>query len=235
MALKPNRTLQFILLGIFAAGLLFVYFGTQLLPFTHRARADEIGELEQHQLSLDRQLMQARRVAAELPRVEAVHGRLVAQWEHAQELLPDEAEMAALLREVTFRGQSGGVEFTLFKPLPPVPRTFYSEQPVEVQVEGGYHQVASCLNRLAQMDRIVHITELEMDQIAANELEEEGPVVRAHFFATAYMLGGAELTAEQTEEPPGGLRGAVNRLVRGRTATAEVAGRGRGTGGGSDE
>ncbi|MCK4415359.1 MAG: type 4a pilus biogenesis protein PilO [Candidatus Eisenbacteria sp.] len=235
MALKTNRPLQFILLGLLAAGLLIVYFGTQVLPFTHRARAEEIGELEHRQLTLDGQLMQARRMAADMPRVEAVHARLAEQWEDAREMLPEEAEMACLLREITFRGQSGGVEFTLFKPLPAVPRTFYSEKPVEVRVEGGYHQVASCLNRLAQMDRIVHVTELEIERVAPNGLEEEGPAARAHFFVTAYVLGEAEMAAQQADEPARGLRGAVDRLVRGRHATAEAASRAGGGAGGSDE
>jgi hypothetical protein len=102
-----------------------------------------------------------------------------------------------------------------------------------VRVEGGYHEVAGCLNRLAQMDRIVHVSDLTLEPVTRGGLDEEAPAVQAHFFVTAYMLSGAEATAQQAEEAPGGLRGAVDRLVRGRSASA--AGGGRSRAGGSDE
>jgi len=236
MELQKTRTVKLVLLGIAAAGLLYVYFGTAFLPITHRARAAEIAALEEEQQQLELRLNQARRLAAGLPELEVAHARLTRQWELARELLPDETEIASLLQEVSFRGQESGVEFTLFKPEPLVSRGFYSEKPVEIRIEGGYHQIARCLNGLAQMDRIVHVRDLDIEQILDKSREESEPSARAHFTATAYVLGSAEAAAAAEQSAAGsGLGGAVKRLVAGREGAAPATKASGPARGGSEE
>ena len=239
MELRNKATAKLVLLGLLAAGLLYIYFGTALLPITHRARAAEIGELQERQEQLVVKLAQSRRIASTLPALEAEHGRMVKRWAQAQTLLPDETEIAALLHQIAWRGQQNGVEFTLFKPGPLTARSFYSEKPVEIRIEGGYHQIAGCLNALAQMDRIVHVHDLELEQIPPNEQPDGGgPSARAHFFVTAYVLGVAQATAEAQAEQAkdeGGLGSAVKRLVSGRKSNAQDRTARASRGGGSDE
>ena len=224
MELQKKPAAKLVLLGIAAAALLYVYFATTLLPITHRARAATITGLEERQQQLETQLAQARRVAAQLPAIEDSYARLTRHWELARKLLPDETEITRLLGEISFRGQESGVEFTLFKPGPLVARGFYSEKPVEIQIEGGFHQIARCLNRLAEMDRIVHVHGLDIEQIQNSEHEKQGPCARAHFFVSAYVLGTAGAATPEAEAP-GGLGGAVKRLVAGREGTPAPAAR----------
>ncbi|MFH1143099.1 MAG: type 4a pilus biogenesis protein PilO [Candidatus Eisenbacteria bacterium] len=235
MEQQKQRLLKHVLIGTAVAGLLYVHFGTTLLPLTHRARAAEIGQLEQRHDQIRLQVDRAHRLVGGLPRLEAAYAGMLAQWDLAQRLLPERTEIAALLREISFRGQESGVDFTLFKPGPLTAHDFFSEKSVEIRIEGGYHQIARCLNQLARMDRIVHVRDLEVEEIQGNEREKEGPTARAHFFVSAYVLGGAPVNAEPAAAEKGGLGGAVKRLVAGRQespAAPRVAGR---TEGGSEE
>jgi len=221
MELKDPRLAKGILLGLCAAGVFYIWFGTPLAPFCYPVRAKQIKELQGKQEDLSRQLDRARRISSGLAAIETEEAELRGRWERAKCLLPDETQIADLLREITLRGHACGVEFTLFKPQAAIAHEFYSEKPVEVKVEGGYHAIARFLAKLAAMDRIVQVRNLQIEELT--DVEPDGPTARAQFIAVAYVLGvlpGAapapEVVAAQKEK--GGLVGAAKQLVKGETA-----------------
>jgi Tfp pilus assembly protein PilO len=228
MDLHDPRLAKGILLGLCAGGLFYLWFGTPVLPFSYPVRAKRIGELEERQATLTRQLNQARRVASGLAALETEEAVLETRWAQAQRLLPDETEIAALLRDITSRGNACGIEFTLFKPQAMVGHEFYSEKPIEVKVEGGYHAIARFLARLASMDRIVQVRDLQIEEI--QDAEKGAPPARAQFVAVAYLLG----VPPEAAPPPvaaaaekGGLVGAAKKLVKGGEPEAPSGGKPR--------
>ncbi len=98
-----------------------------------------------------------------LERVEQEYAILREQWEVAQTLLPEQNEMPNLLRKVTAAGQQSGIEFELFRPSTPVNQGFYQDNPIEVSIKGGYHQTAVFLSRLANLNRIVNVSDLKVE------------------------------------------------------------------------
>jgi type IV pilus assembly protein PilO len=235
MDLHNERTARWILVGLCTVGLFSIYFGTKLVPFTYRARAAQIGELTARYEERNAELTRARASVAQLGALETELALTQASWQRAQRLLPEETQIASLLREITLSGQANGVEFTLFKPMPPVPQAQFTEHPVEIKVDGGYHRIARFLNRIATMDRIVHVRELEIGQAPPTaEGEPAGAPASARFVAVAYVLGGTGVeggatpaagTAEAGDAKPG-LIAKTREVVRGREPSAQ---------GGSDE
>jgi type IV pilus assembly protein PilO len=71
--------------------------------------------------------------------------------------LPDKTEVAALLVDVSQTGLAAGLEFELFKPTGEVPRDFYAELPIQLQVVGDYHEFGNFISGLAALPRIVTI------------------------------------------------------------------------------
>ncbi|UCG52387.1 MAG: type 4a pilus biogenesis protein PilO [Candidatus Latescibacterota bacterium] len=194
--------IQKILIGIVALiGVSYVYFGTSLLPFCYQVRKAEIADLEDQYTRLSAELEKARKMVGDLARLEAEYERLHLQWESAQELLPEEQEMPDLLRKVTTAGNRAGIEFMLFQPSPPVAKELFKEHPVRVRVRGGYHHLGIFLSRLANMTRIVNVSELKIKSFSGEKGKKEknekrnGTVV-ADFTLTAYtLLEGAEYEA----------------------------------------
>jgi len=164
MNLREPKT-QKILLGCFAliAGG-YIYFGTSLLPFNYPVRKAKIEQLASEHEKLAAEVEKARKVVGDLARLEAEYERLHDQWVSAQELLPEEKEMPDLLRQVTTAGSRSGVEFALFQPGVPVPHEYHTDHPVSVTVRGNYHQVGSFVGRLANLERIVNVSDLTMVQ-----------------------------------------------------------------------
>jgi len=199
MDLRDPKTAKLVLGAIFGAALLYLHFGTAVLPFSYRARAVKSGELSRQYETLTAANRRARAAAARLPRLQAEAERLEMRWQEAQQLLPEATEMDALLREISFWGQSSGVEFALFKPVSPVVYAYHTEHPIEIQVEGSYHEIAGLLREVASMRRIVTVRELEIEQIPAHEQSRHS--ARAGFAAVAYTLGGDPAVAAEGAAP----------------------------------
>jgi type IV pilus assembly protein PilO len=164
------------------------YFKSTLYGFTHASRQKTVTRLEARHNSLSRDLEKARLLVRNLERVEQEYEILHEQWLVAQTLLPEENEMPNLLRKVTAAGEQSGVEFDLFRPQAAVPRGFYADNSVEVTVMGGYHQTGVFLSRLANLNRIVNVSNLSLK--GAPNQDEVPYSVETSLTLTAYTLGG---------------------------------------------
>jgi type IV pilus assembly protein PilO len=163
------------------------YFKSTLYPFTYASREKNVMRLEARHNELSRDLEKARLLVRNLERVEKEYEILRDQWDVAQTLLPEENEVPNLLRKVTAAGQQSGIEFDLFRPQAAVPRGFYADNPVEVTVMGGYHQTGVFLSRLANLNRIVNVSNLSIKGMSD---QDDNPYsLETSLTLTAYTLG----------------------------------------------
>ena len=80
--------------------------------------------------------------------------------------LPGSAEVAALLVDVSQTGLATGLTFELFQPTAEVSKSFYAELPIQVQVTGNYHELASFVSGLAALPRIVTVHDVAITSSA---------------------------------------------------------------------
>jgi len=164
-----------------------MYFLTDTYSFTYQSRNTTITELDTRHQQLSRDLERARLLVRNLEKVEQEYAILHDQWMVAQTLLPEQNQMPDLLRKVTAAGQQSGIEFQLFKPQTPVNQGFYSDNPIQVRIKGGYHQTGVFLSRLANLNRIVNVSKLNMD---GEKNQDETPfTVETEMVLTAYTQG----------------------------------------------
>ena len=199
MNLRDPKIQKLLGTGVAVVGVLYLYFFSTFLPFGHRVVAEEQKELEGRYQQLSSDLSKARQTLSRKDEVERQYRILQQRWEIAANLLPEERELAELLRKVTLVGQQSGVEFHLFKPQPPIPGEVYTENAVNVDVMGGYHQVGRFLTEVANLDRIVNVSNLTLTGVDQGEEEQ---TVRASLVATAYTLN----QAVAPEKSPDGAR-----------------------------
>jgi len=173
------------------AVILYGYFFTDFLPFTYKANAQELTKLEDQYRELSKDLTKARQAAHQLPYLEKEFNLLHRKWEQGQSMLPEKVEMTVLLRTITLLGNQTGVQFVKFKPNTPVPGTSFTENPIEISVVGGYHQVGSFLAEIANLDRIVNVRDLELDSNKEKGADLGEQPAQASFVAVAYTVGQA--------------------------------------------
>jgi type IV pilus assembly protein PilO len=186
---KDPKFLRWAAAIVLVAVALPLYFTSTMYPFTYASGKAEVAKLDAKHQALSRDLEKARLLVRNLERVEKEYAILHQQWEVAQALLPEKNEMPNLLRKVTAAGQQSGIEFTMFRPQNPLARGFYSDNPVEVRIEGGYHQTGVFLSRLANLNRIVNVSDLKISGMG--DKNETPFTLKADFILTAYTLDSA--------------------------------------------
>jgi type IV pilus assembly protein PilO len=182
-----NPTVQKIILSVvLAGGVLGVFFFTHFVPFGYPNKSDQITLLKADYEKKSTELARARATVADLPRFEAEYEQLHDRWAMAAELLPADRQLPALLRRITLSAQQTGVQFVSFRPSPNRVEEYLTEVPLEVSVNGGYHQVGSFLAELANMRRIITVANV---QLKTNTDKENALLTTsAKFTASAYCL-----------------------------------------------
>jgi len=143
-----------------------IYSGTFLVLigaivyFLYLPKWDMKTELQEEFDNLDSQLMIARKNAAKLPKLRAQMKLEERRFAEASKALPERREMPTLLNIISQSGGESGLEFQLFEPGAEVNKQFYTEIPLLLRLEGGYHNVAEFFDRVAALPRIVTIKDI---------------------------------------------------------------------------
>jgi type IV pilus assembly protein PilO len=198
MDLKDPKTQKMALIGAGIAALVYFYVFADYVSMNYRARAKQIAELKGTYTQKMNELTKAQQLVNRLPELKREFALLNQRWAVAQELLPTQKEVASLLRKVTIAGQESGVKFVLFKPGEPKPTSDFTENPVQISVTGGYHRAGSFLSEIAELSRLVNVSQLKVKLFDKGDLDD---TVQADFIATAYTL--AEGTANEPAKQPG--------------------------------
>jgi type IV pilus assembly protein PilO len=110
--------------------------------------------------------------------------------------LPDKAEIAALLVDISETGLANGLEFDLFKPQPEVLKDFYAEKPIDIRVTGTYHEFGSFVSGVSNLPRIVTLhnftivpkptTAAAKEKTKGQEAKPQEPVLTMDITAKTY-------------------------------------------------
>ena len=69
--------------------------------------------------------------------------------------LPGKTEIPSLLQDISQTAQVDGLKQDLFRPGGEATRDFYAEKPIDLVVEGGYHELGKFVSDVAALPRIV--------------------------------------------------------------------------------
>lgn len=234
MSLRDPKTQRLVITLALCGAAVWAYFLSDLLPFGYQQRTRKAKEMRAAQEAVSAELEKARRTVGNLPQLEKEQADLERKWTQAETLLPSDREMAELLTQITQAGEQAGVSFQTFKPGAQKPQEFFNENPVEIEVKGGFHQVGVFLSRLANLSRIVNVSDLHLDGSAqksrtkdkraraagnatgASDDDRGDHTLTASFTATAYSL--RDPSAPVPQAPPaekGGRRPVKSATVSG--------------------
>jgi len=84
----------------------------------------------------------------QLDDMEATFGTMLKQ-------LPGKTELPSILQDISQTAQVDGLKQDLFRPSGEAPKDFYAEKPIDLQLEGGYHDFGRFVSDVAALPRIV--------------------------------------------------------------------------------
>jgi type IV pilus assembly protein PilO len=99
--------------------------------------------------------------------------------------LPDDKKIDELLQSFQDRGTKAGVEILTIEPQAQQTEGFYARLPIPMTVAGNYHELATFLDSLGRLRRIVNVNNLALE----SPKDVNGKVVlTSRFLATTFMF-----------------------------------------------
>lgn len=130
---------------------------------------------------IDRGLNTARR----LPEFRAQVTELERKLDELKSVLPDQRDAQDLLRRVHTLATQSNLTIRSFSPRTSVKRALHEEWPIDMQLEGSYHDMGFFFDRIARFPRIINIGDVE---IRAKTDQTAGSTITARVTATTFVL-----------------------------------------------
>lgn len=168
----------FVVLGAAGAG---VFWNWYAVPA--RASLDErYAQLATLQATIDRGLATARR----LPEFRAEVAALEAQFAALRTVLPEERDVADLLRRVQGMATESNLSIRIFRPQDVARRQLHAEWPIGLELEGTFHDLGAFLDRVSRFPRIINVSGI---RIRGVDTDESGAAtIVAECTATTFVL-----------------------------------------------
>ncbi len=180
--------------------------------------AQEALEAQRTQLTgLRAEVDRGRAAERRLPEFRRELASLEAQMSRLRAVLPDERDVADLLRRVQGMATQSSLTILGFTPQPVAKKTMYVEWPIGLKLEGTYHDLGLFLERVSKFPRIINVSNLK---VKALEKSTSGATITAEATATTFVL---------VETPPAAVAAAPAQPGAAAPARAAVATTGKAT------
>jgi len=123
--------------------------------------------------------------ARRLPEFEAQVTQLEQRLENLRQVLPEEKDVADILRRIQGLATQSNLAIQRFTPLPPVQQQLYAEVPYRLTAEGTYHNLGLFLDRISKFPRIITVSEV---LLRAKTPSDANATITAECVATTFVL-----------------------------------------------
>ena len=154
--------------AVIAVAFYYVYFSTAL---------DEERDKTQKLDQLRQEIRQLEVTANKLQEFQREVAQLEAKLETLKRILPPEKETPDLMRKVQALAAQSNLAIKNFTPSAVVNRDFYQEWPINMAVDGSYHNLGLFFDRVSRLSRLVNIGNLKInarnDQTVSNTISAQ--------------------------------------------------------------
>ena len=111
--------------------------------------------------------------------MEESFGALVSQ-------LPSDTEVPGLLEDITNKGSVSGLAIETIELRKEVSEEFYVKLPIEIVVNGGYHNLGAFVSGVASLPRIVTLTDFTIKPVSQNRGRQDASKLQMMIVANTY-------------------------------------------------
>ena len=130
------------------------------------------------------------RTARQLPEFQSQVTDLQRRLETLRAVLPEEKDVADILRRVQGLATQSNLTIQAFTPQAPKQQPLYAELPMRIVAEGRYHDLGAFFDRISKFPRIINISEMSVR--AKPNADATGPTIIAECTATTFVMQEAQ-------------------------------------------
>ena len=125
-------------------------------------KREEYDRLEAKLAELQTKIQEGRAARQELPKFREEVRQLELELDKLLRILPARRNTPDLMRRIRSLAEQGDFSLKRFNPGTLTDKEFFSEWPINVEVEGTYHNLALFFDRISRFSRIINIEDLEI-------------------------------------------------------------------------
>jgi type IV pilus assembly protein PilO len=167
----------FVALSVAGAGAFWNWYARDAQASIEQRR----GQLLKLRQEIDRGLATAKR----LPEFRREVASLESQLDRLRAVLPEEQDVADLLRRVQAMATQSNLEILGFAPKAVAKKQLHAEWPIGLKLQGSYHDLGGFLERVSKFPRIINVGDIKID---ARQNQSDGSTITAECTATTFVL-----------------------------------------------
>ncbi len=136
---------------------------------------------------LEKSVAQGTAIESQLKRFKQELAQLEDRLAVLQSILPAQKETPAVLRSIQQMAASSNLKILKFTPQPIVPRAFYSDWPIQINVEGSYDGLGRFFERISQATRIIDVGAISISGLK-EQAAGSGKTLTANCTATTFVF-----------------------------------------------
>ena len=141
--------------------------------------------------------------ARRLPEFQGQVTELEQRLESLRAVLPEQKDVAEILRRVEGLAVQSNLKIQRFTPQPTRQEALYAALPIKLRAEGTYHDLGMFLDRISKFPRIINVSEI---LISAKDKPEPHATIVAECVATTFVLQEKPAAAPKAGAAAGGAR-----------------------------
>ena len=146
---------------------------------------DDISGRQTRLSALRVDIAKGRTTARRLPQFQADVAELEGRLENLRAVLPEEKDVADILRRVQGLAMQSNLTIQRFTPQDPKQETLYAALPYKLKAEGTYHDLGFFFDRISKFPRIINVGEIS---IKAKPKPDGNATLEAECVATTFVL-----------------------------------------------
>jgi len=123
--------------------------------------------------------------ARKLPQFRAQVADLQNRLDGLQAVLPDEKDFGDLLRNLQTLAVQSNLTIRVFKPAPVVTKDLHAEWPINIELDGTYHNLGLFFDRISRFSRIINIGNIV---VKAKDKADQNTTISVACVATTFVL-----------------------------------------------
>jgi type IV pilus assembly protein PilO len=195
---RSAQILIFAALGLVLSGIFYFMYLRDLIGKRDTLRA-EVAKLE---ISV----AQGRAVASQVERFKQELAQLEERLNILRKILPSEKETPQVLKSVQSMASMSNLNIMKFIPQPVANKTFYSNWPIQIDVQGSYDALGSFFEKISRATRIINVDTIAIHGIPGST--DPARTLTASCTATTYVYREAPEQPEVKAPPKSKKRGA---------------------------
>jgi type IV pilus assembly protein PilO len=122
----------------------------------------DIAKINDNIEKLEREIQKGRAAQRDLPKLEEDIRNFELELDRLRRILPARRETDSLIKKLKQLTEQGNFRLTRFTPRDFQRRDFYEEWPINVELDGTFHELGLFFDRLSRFSRIINVSQLKI-------------------------------------------------------------------------